>query len=81
MRIISAEQGGGGGGRFGVVEFMEADDGVTAVAALRAETAAGRHVDFVLMDFVMVGASIDTIQPACISHRSLIDTHARARGY
>ena len=50
MRIISAENGG----RFGVVEFIEADDGSTAVEALRSEMAAGRSIDFVLMDFVMV---------------------------
>ena len=36
------------------VEFIEADDGGTAVEALRSEMTAGRPVDFVLMDFVMV---------------------------
>ena len=50
MRIVSAQQGE----RFGVVEVIEADDGSTAVEALRSEMAAGRAVDFVLMDFVMV---------------------------
>lgn len=52
MRIISTDQQGE---RFGVVDVIEADDGSTAVEALRSEMAAGRPVDFVLMDFVMVG--------------------------
>ena len=34
--------------------LLEADDGVTAVEILRSEMAAGRRLDFVLMDFVMV---------------------------
>ena len=34
--------------------LLEADDGVTAVEFLRSEMAAGRTVDMVLMDFVMV---------------------------
>ena len=51
VRIISTDQGE----RFGVVDVIEADDGSTAVEALRSEMAAGRPVDFVLMDFVMVG--------------------------
>ena len=50
VRIISGEKVG----RYSAVEFIEADDGETAVEALRSEMAAGRCVDFVLMDFVMV---------------------------
>ena len=56
MRIISTDQGE----RFGVVNVIEADDGSTAVEALRSEMAAGRPVDFVLMDFVMVGGAVTT---------------------
>ena len=41
-------------GRLATAELLEADYGVTAVDTLHAETAAGRKVDFVLMDFVMV---------------------------
>ena len=49
-RIISGEQRG----RLAVIELLEADDGISAVETLRSEMAAGRTVDFVLMDFVMV---------------------------
>lgn len=38
----------------GGVDLLEADDGGTAVEMLRSEMDAGRTVDFVLMDFVMV---------------------------
>ena len=44
------------GDRSGSLEsavLLEADDGVTAVEILCAEMAAGRRLDFVLMDFVM----------------------------
>jgi CheY-like chemotaxis protein len=34
--------------------ILEADDGSTAIDALRSETEAGRAVDLVLMDYVMV---------------------------
>jgi len=33
---------------------LEADDGTTALDAMRSEAAAGRVIDYVLMDFVMV---------------------------
>ena len=49
-RIINGEKRG----RLSRVDLLEADDGLTAVEALRSEMAAGRVVDFVLMDFVMV---------------------------
>ena len=49
-RIISGEKRG----RLAVTELLEADDGISAVETLRSEMAAGRTVDFVLMDFVMV---------------------------
>ena len=35
--------------------LLEADDGTTAVETLQRELAEGRQVDFVLMDYVMVG--------------------------
>ena len=35
-------------------ELLEADDGMTAVETMRSELHAGRTVDFILMDFVMV---------------------------
>jgi hypothetical protein len=41
-------------GRLATAELLEADYGVTAFDTLHAETAAGRKVDFLLMDFVMV---------------------------
>ena len=37
-----------------MVDLLEADDGISAVESLRSEMAAGRKVDFVLIDFVMV---------------------------
>ena len=50
-RIINSDSDG----RFaGGVDLLEADDGGTAVEILRSEIDAGRKVDFVLMDFVMV---------------------------
>ena len=49
-RIIGNEKRG----RLAMTELLEADDGTSAVETLRAEMAAGRRVDFVLMDFVMV---------------------------
>ena len=42
-------------GPFANATLLTADDGVTAVEQLRTEIVAGRAVDFVLMDFVMVG--------------------------
>jgi hypothetical protein len=35
--------------------LLEADDGTTAVGTLQRELAEGRRVDFILMDYVMVG--------------------------
>eukprot|EP01036_Dinobryon_divergens_P022753 gene22753-31042_t len=50
-RIIHSDSDG----RFAVgVDLLEADDGGTAVEVLRSEINAGRRVDFVLMDFVMI---------------------------
>jgi hypothetical protein len=49
-RIIENEKCG----RLAMTELLEADDGSSAVETLHAEMAAGRRVDFVLMDFVMV---------------------------
>ena len=49
-RIIVGEKRG----RLATTELLEADDGTSAVETLREELAAGRRVDFVLMDFVMV---------------------------
>ena len=43
----------------------EADDGLTAVEAMRTEMAAEECFDFVLLDFVMV-------QPVCMYYISLI---------
>jgi len=51
-RIISGEKSG----RLAAAELLEADDGISAVETLRSEMAAGRKVDFVLMDFVMVSS-------------------------
>ena len=48
-KIISGETRG----RLAVTELLKADDGTSAVECLRSEMAAGRKVDFVLMDFVM----------------------------
>ena len=50
-KIISSEKRCG---RLAAAELLEADDGISAVETLRSEMAAGRTVDFVLMDFVMV---------------------------
>lgn len=61
-RIIHSDSDG----RFaGGVDLLEADDGGTAVEVLRSEINAGRRVDFVLMDFVMV---IHSYLPTLISH-------------
>ena len=49
-RIIEGDKSG----PFASSVLLEADDGVTAVETLRSEMAAGRRLDFVLMDFVMV---------------------------
>ena len=38
----------------GDVSILEADDGSTAVDVLRSETEAGRPVDLVLIDYVML---------------------------
>ena len=38
----------------GVCTVLEADDGATALEVMRSETAAGRVIDFVLIDFIMV---------------------------
>ena len=38
----------------GECSIIEADDGTTALDVMRSETEAGRTVDFVLMDYVMV---------------------------
>ena len=38
----------------GACTVLEADDGTTALEVMRNETAAGRVIDFVLIDFVMV---------------------------
>ena len=69
-KIIESEKGcgfnGGGGGTNESsslpnlqVQLLEADDGVSAVEILRSEIAAGRTVDMVLMDFVMVCAPMN----------------------
>ena len=34
--------------------ILEADDGITALDLMRSETEAGRTIDFVLMDYVMI---------------------------
>ena len=48
------------------VRLLEADDGVSAVEILRSEIAAGRTVDMVLMDFVMVCAPMNrTVSSSC----------------
>lgn len=41
-------------GRAEKVFIQEADDGFTAIELVRAEIAAGRHFDIILMDFIMV---------------------------
>ena len=45
------------GGIWQNAEMMEADDGLTALEVVRTEMAAGRGIDFILMDYVMVSAS------------------------
>ena len=42
-------------GLFANAVILTADDGTTAVQTLKEELSAGRHLDFVLMDYVMVG--------------------------
>ena len=49
-KIISGEKRG----RMAGAALLEADDGISAVETLRTEMAAGRKIDFVMMDFVMV---------------------------
>ena len=49
-KIISGEKHG----QIAGAALLEADDGISAVETLRSEMAAGRKIDFVLMDFVMV---------------------------
>ena len=39
---------------FGDCTVLEADDGTTALDVMRSEAVAGRVIDFVLIDFVMV---------------------------
>ena len=53
-KMMAKIVGGVSSGPFADSILLEADDGLTALEVLTAETAAGRHVDFVLMDFVMV---------------------------
>ena len=50
VRLIEGEKEG----PFAKAALLTADDGATAVKQLQAEIAAGRAVDFILMDFVMV---------------------------
>ncbi len=76
-KIIESEKGCGfNGGGVGTnessslpnlqVRLLEADDGVSAVEMLRSEIAAGRTVDMVLMDFVMVCAPMNrTVSSSC----------------
>jgi len=45
-----------GGGIWQNAELFEADDGLTALEAVRSEMSAGRCFDFVLMDYVMVSS-------------------------
>jgi len=42
-------------GRSDKVSTQEADDGFTAIELMRAEAAAGRCFDIILMDYIMVG--------------------------
>ena len=51
VRLIESEKKG----RLKNARLLEADDGTTAVETLRREVSEGRQVDFVLMDYVMVG--------------------------
>ena len=86
MRIIAADESA----RFATAKFIEAGDGGSAVGSLRSEMAAGRRVDFVLMDFVMVlHAYIHTYIHTyihsgdgvlIIDAGNTLDTHAWARG-
>eukprot|EP00597_Dinobryon_sp_UTEXLB2267_P019082 CAMPEP_0201105420 /NCGR_PEP_ID=MMETSP0812-20130820/45790_1 /ASSEMBLY_ACC=CAM_ASM_000668 /TAXON_ID=98059 /ORGANISM="Dinobryon sp., Strain UTEXLB2267" /LENGTH=1046 /DNA_ID=CAMNT_0047365263 /DNA_START=202 /DNA_END=3342 /DNA_ORIENTATION=+ len=50
VKLIESEKNG----RLQNARLLEADDGTSAVEMLRQEMAAGRMVDFVLMDFVMI---------------------------
>ena len=49
-KLIESEKGGW----LKNARLMEAEDGTTAVEALRRELQEGRQVDFILMDYVMV---------------------------
>ena len=49
-KLIESEKGGW----LKNARLLEAEDGFTAVEALRRELQEGRQVDFVLMDYVMV---------------------------
>ena len=50
VRLIQGEKVGA----FAHATILTADDGTTAIEQLRNEMSAGRQVDFVLTDFVMV---------------------------
>ena len=53
-KLMSKIIGGEKRRRLADAELLEADDGESALEMLRSEMQAGRRIDFVLMDFVMV---------------------------
>jgi len=58
------------GGIWQNAELMEADDGLTALEAVRSEMAAGRSFDFILMDYVMVSETSGDIDIVFIEYSS-----------
>lgn len=63
VRLIQGEKVGA----LSNATILTADDGITAVEQLRNEMSAGRQVDFVLTDFVMVEKNDDHcyLLPSC----------------
>lgn len=49
-RLIESEKTG----LFADATILTADDGTTALECMRSELSAGRQIDFILMDYVMV---------------------------
>ena len=79
VRLIQDEKVGA----FAHATILTADDGTTAIEQLRNEMSAGRQVDFVLTDFVMVLEKLQVVICCSLSSQNLffsIDYTAWAGG-
>jgi hypothetical protein len=67
VRLIQGEKVGA----FAHATILTADDGTTAIEQLRSEMSAGRQVDFVLTDFVMVLEKFQVVIIAPSHHKTV----------